>query len=215
MSASNTTPGGKNERSAAPRGVEGLASFIALLAVLAATVGVVVFVNQLTQGKGSVPVVLTNPETPASAVELTGGTYIEPSSLRHVDLQVSELPMGLLGLTEASALAKGLLLAAVAFVVRNVLRDIAAAQPFTSAMPRRMGTLAGLALALGALPDALDTLAATAVLRHANLVGDSAPVTARFEGLPVDAMLIAALLGVLMQVFRHGRWLTGEVEGLV
>ena len=200
---------------ARPRAVRELASAVLLLGLLAGIGGVLVVVNQLTQPGADVPVTVSTPEAMTDAVRLGEGLRIEPSSAGAVDLHVFELPAGLRALSEASTLAAGLLLAAGAVVLRRVLVDIADGRPFEVGVPRRIATLAVIVAALALVPLALDAAATSAVLDHAGLRGDTSPVRPAVLDLPVGMLLTAAVLGVLTRVFRHGQWLTDEVEGLV
>lgn len=194
-----------------------VATLVMVAGIVALVVGVVLALNQLTQPGGSVHVLLTGEEAfaPAFAQELPNGASLSLVADAPVPLDVFELPAGLRLLTETAALVVGLLVFAGAWQLRRVLLDIADGHPFAPAMPRRLTLIATVMLAVAVVPQALDNVATVAVLERLDLAGPGSPLGFTILDINLGALLAAAVVAVIAQVFRHGAQLTADTEGLI
>ncbi len=199
-------------------GARQLANLVLVLGVLAALTAPIGAIYQLTQPGGSVAVVVTDEEvlgdpTPEGLPE---GTRLDLDDMRSsIQLEVDELPAGLRLLTRLDDLFGAALLLAGAVVLRNVLRDIGRGQPFHPRMESRLAGLAVVVVAATLLQPQVSTLATVVVLNRIDGLADGSPLgflMFEFELLP---LVVAGALVVLSRVFRHGRQLTEDTEGLV
>lgn len=119
-------------------------------------------------------------------------------------------------LTEAAPSVMTLCTAVGAWLLWRLLRDVAAGRPFHPRNPVRIGGLATLIL-IGAIAGGpLQSIATAMVLRHGGLqLGEPPfPRTHDRSGIP-RAIIVAFVLFIVADVFRRGRQLTEDLEGLV
>lgn len=208
-----TTHAGRNQD-----GARHLANLVLVLGALAALAGPVLAVYQLTQPGGAVAVVVHEEEVladpaPDGLPDDTGLQFAD--SPPDLVLEVEELPAGLRLITRLEDLVGAALLLTGAVLLRNVLRDIGRGHPFHPRMEHRLGGLAVVVVGGTLLPSLASTLATLVVLNHIDGLGDASPLgftILEFELLP---LVVAGALVVLSRVFRHGRRLTEDTEGLV
>ena len=199
-------------------GARHLANLVLVLGVLAALAGPVLAVYQLAQPGGSVAVVVTEDElladpTPDGLVEGTRLTFADTDP--DVVLEVDELPVGLRLLTRLEELLGAGLLLTGAVLLRAVLRDIGRGHPFHPRMERRLGGLAVVVAGAAILPGLASTLATVVVLNRIDGLGEGSPLGFTIMELELLPLVVAGALVVLSRVFRHGRQLTEDTEGLV
>jgi hypothetical protein len=216
-----------DEQRAATGPARGLAGAVLFVGVLLAVIGVALVVNQLTQPGGVVEVLVDEqilglddveglPEGTALRIpEGASGTATDGTSAGTVTLalEVAELPMWLRGLTELPWAVSGIATLIGAIVLRRVLLEIAAGRPFAARNPGRLRVLAAVALVVAIVPGVLGSLATVLTLEHLGASGP--PLGFRIVELSVSPFFLAAALLVVAEVFKHGRSLTDDVEGLV
>lgn len=193
-----------------------LATIVLLAGLAAATAGVVLPVNQLTQPGGSVQVSAASPPVAAGPTlpEPDAGTAVSLLASDPLRLDVLELPAPLRVLTETPALVSGLLALVAAWLLHRVLLEIAAGRPFAPDVPQRLLGLALVAVAMSFVPDAFASAATVTVLEHTGLA-DSPDLHVTVFSLDLGMLLVAAILAVSASVFRHGGELARDTEGLV
>ena len=199
-------------------GARHLANLVLVLGALAALAGPVLAVYQLTQPGGSVAVTVSEQELLA---ETTPDGLAEGTRLAFADtdpdlvLEVDELPVGLRLLTRLDDLVGAALLLTGAVLLRTVLRDIGRGQPFHPRMEHRLGGLAVVVAGGAILPGMASTLATVVVLHRIDGLGDGSPLGFTIMELELLPLVVAGALVVLSRVFRQGRQLTEDTEGLV
>lgn len=205
------------------RVVSGVLLAVAVLALLAGVGGVAA---ALTADGGTVPVLVGDREAvefsvdgipPGVEVLLDGASRAELAGTRSLDLAlaVDDLPASLRVLAALPMALAATLTALGAFVLRRVLVDIASGRPFAPANPQRIALLAVLAVASALLPGLVASGATIAVLEHLGVAGPDGPFGFTILQVSSTPLLLAAVLGVVAGVFRHGQRLTDDVAGLV
>ena len=199
-------------------GARHLANLVLVLGALAALAGPVLAVYQLTQPGGSVAVVISENElladpTPDGLPEGTRLAFADTEP--DVVLEVDELPAGLRLLTRLDDLVAAGLLLTGAVLLRAVLRDIGRGQPFHPRMEHRLGALAVVVVGAAILPGLASTLATVVVLNRIDGLADGSPLGFTIMELELLPLVVAGALVALSRVFRHGRQLTEDTEGLV
>ena len=199
-------------------GARPLATLVLVLGIVSALVGPVLAAYQLTQPGGSVSVTVTDPAVLGDPTPdgLPEGTRLDLTGAVHtVDLEVTELPAGLRLLTRLEEMVASALLLTGAVLLRNVLRDIGLGQPFHPRMERRLAALAVVVVAGALFPGQASTLATVTVLNSIDGLGGDSPLGFTIVDLQLLPLVVAGALVVLSRVFRQGRQLTSDLEGLV
>jgi hypothetical protein len=206
----------RGPRRGAMSSAHALAGLVMVLGIALAVVGVVLLVNQLTQPGGSI--VVTVDDAAVEAIpRLPSAPGDAPVALALGDsprLLVAELPAPLRGVTEAPALLSGVLALVGAWLLRGVLREVAAGRPFADGVAERVGGLAGVAVVAAFVPTAVESLASVLVLEHTGLA-DASGIGVTLLSVDLGSLLLAAVLVVVAAVVRHGGELARETEGLV
>lgn len=193
-----------------------LAGLVMVLGVALALAGVVLPVHQLSQPGGSVEVTVADavveavPALPQASGDVPVGLTLGDAPRLHV----AELPAPLRLLTEAPALLSGLLALVGAWLLRGVLREVAAGRPFADGVADRVTRLAGVTVVAALVPAALESLATVLVLEHTGLA-DASAIGFTILSVDVGPLLLAAVLVVVAAVVRQGAELARETEALV
>jgi hypothetical protein len=203
-----------------------LAAAVLAVGILLACVCVVVVVDRLSQPGGEVRVLVDRSAFDLTAVAgLPEDSRLEPAASTAagissgpgsvpVSLLVPELPVGLRLLTGLPTLTAGALGLAAAVLLRLLLLDVAMGRPFAVRNPARFRGLAVLTIAYAVAPGLFASLATVAVLHRIDPASHT-PLGVTILDLPLLPFLLAGALMVMAEVFRHGRALTDDVDGLV
>lgn len=197
------------------RSARSLSALVLLVGFGIAAAGLAQFVIAMGATGGSVPVTVPDP----GMLELTGpaglpaGVELDlASAVERVALEVDALPVSLRLLAASPFVATGALWLVGALALHRVLGDIARGRPFAPLVPRRIGVLSLVVLALTLLPGLLGTAGTVAVLHHLDLTDPLGFVILDFEIAP---LVVAGILALVAGVFQHGREMTDDVAGLV
>ncbi len=208
------------------RSVRVLAGSVLVVGVLLGLVVAVDAVGQIARPGGAVTVLVAEdrlgldsvagvPEGATLGLSGAGGTEVGTSAATApLTLEVDVLPAWLRGVTQAPALLAAGILVAGTVLLHRVLVEIARGRPFAEANPGRLRGLALLAVASAVLPGTASSFATVVTLEHLGVDGDS-PFGFTILDLSLAPFLLAGVLVVVAEVFRHGRRLTDDVEGLV
>ena len=187
------------------------------VAVVALVMAVALPVNQLTQPGGVVPVALAHDaaDQALGAVDsLPDDTYLEATPDSTVfRLQVAMLPWSLRLLTEAPAALRAVCVGLGALALARLLLSFRDGRPFDRQNPRLLVALAVLLLAGGVGGGVLDDLVQQVVLDHVG-AGSAGTFTSRGT-VDLTSVVLAVVLLALADVFRRGRQLDEDVQGLV
>jgi hypothetical protein len=207
---------------ARPRLIRLLAGGILLSGWLWAVIGVAYAVNGATQAGGYVvvPVRAEPPENrhwvtaDATLLSLPDSNLLRAEDQRWELMSWDSTVVEQL-LTRADEALVGLAVLAGAMLLSPLLRSIAAGRPFQPSNARRIAAIAVLVAVIGTIAPQLPRLATHLVLNRIDMVGADWLVSATEPFFALDPLLIAALLLVTAECFRHGAELADEVAGLV
>lgn len=202
-------------------GATAVTSGLTLLIGAVAAIGAIALpVNQLTQPGGSVTIADVNPDV-LDAFDVPGlpaGTYVElDPGQGGLTYHASELSWPLRLLTEAPAAVGGLCTAVGAWLLWRILREIAAGRPFHPRNPARIAGIGVAVIAGVVVGNLLQNFATAEVLERTGAGGSASTFGAGLTiiDLPLMPVVLALVLFIVADVFRRGRQLTEDVEGLV
>ncbi|GAA1286886.1 hypothetical protein Psi02_53250 [Planotetraspora silvatica] len=203
---------------AGPRLIRFLAAATVVIGAASAFWGVAYAINGATQAPAyvTVPVAYKHPlDHPEPAVGLTGPRLPEGVRLRpaagELDLTAWDSTVLEQLLARGGVAVTGVCLGVAAVLVRRVLLSVVEGEPFRAGNPARIAGLAGLVAFAGVAGAVLAHISASSVLGRLDLAGSF--VTG--VSIPLEPVLVALLLLVLAEAFRHGGELAEDVVGTV
>jgi hypothetical protein len=135
---------------------------------------------------------------------------------RRVRLRAANSTLAEQLLSQAHLLAFGICAAIAGFLLRQLLRSIAAGDPFTPANVTRLSGLAGLLFLGGGAVTYLPVLAAARVLDRVGLDQTASPLTTiEDQRAGALAVLVLFVFGAIARAFQQGTALARDAEGLV
>ena len=202
-----------------PGATKATSSLVLLVAAAAAVVAVALPVNQLTQPGGVVSVPTLDPGALGSlsvpGLPEDGFLQLDPTA-GGLTYYASSLPWPLRLLTEAGPSVMALCTAVGAWLLWRLLRDIAAGRPFHPRNPLRIGGIA-VAILIGVIAGGLLQNIATATVMGRSGIQFGEPPFRDMTVMQVSLapVIVAFVLFIVADVFRRGRQLSEDVEGLV
>lgn len=194
-------------------------SFLAqAVSVPALVAGVAIPINQGTQTGATVRVAIRGAAAAPRPPHLPAGTWLRAhEQYGSFTLEMWSVPWWWIRvLSDGRAGLTWLCLGIGALVLWAFLDSVQKDHPFDPRNPRRFRILALLVLVCGIGGPLLERAATNALLFRAHLsLPSGLVVSAPAIGFPLSPLLVAGGLLVLAEVFRRGRLLSRDVEGLV
>ncbi|MFD2079939.1 Protein of unknown function [Actinopolymorpha cephalotaxi] len=207
-----------DQRPTARRTISVLAYLARVASIPALIAGVAIPINQGTHTGATVTVLVEGAAAAPRLPHLPAGTWLRAhEQYGAFTLELGSVPWWWIRvLSDSRAGLTWLCLGIGALYLWAFLDSVQKDHPFDSRNPRRFRILALLVLVCGIGGPWLESAASAALLSYADLnLPPGLVVSAPGIGIAVSPLLVAAGLLVLAEVFRRGRQMSRDVEGLV